>query len=548
MNESIRAVDCPSCGAPIQVPDGNQRYFKCQFCGTTLEDQTTPKERETGQYPKVVIHSVKPAKPYKVTLAPAVPQQSKRIGGIVLFLILVLTAAGIIIPLFFSGVLTIGGLHLADQLASLRIYSFGPAQLVPSDNDSNPDVVAVSQNSDDTSRMVYVDFDAENYLRWQSDPLGDGAEYTYNPIVADKFYVYLIYETTLVAFNRTDGAIAWQADLSDEITNICKGCLLVFDDSVITLTANGILTGFNTQTGDAAWSVRLNETPSQLMNLDGKAGVLDKEEDVVGINIYDPGTGALVQRIVPECPNEVFPDYPQNLSIYDPVLVSSDGKSFFVPLSERDPGCVQKWDASSLTKTWESAVPEDILSSMNWEPYMFTDSALYISDGHNLFAVSMTDGSSQDIFGDEDHRLIPLAAQDNIMITLAERTRGTRQYSLVGIDMTAKSKRWEFAPTTEAFYEDGSDVVHQAGLWSAHITPGGVTVFEAFSEPGIFQFTTLNPGDGTILGDNTYDLNDNDYSYWIQVIGWRSDMFYLVADAKILLMDTTSATEIASWP
>jgi hypothetical protein len=548
MNESIRAVDCPSCGAPIKIPEGGQRFFTCRFCGTTLEDQTTPKERETGQYPKVVIHTVRTTTPYKVTVAPTVSQPSKRAGWIVLFLIIALVAIGVIVPLFFTGVLTLGGVQLADQLASLRVYSFGPSRLLPSDTDSQPDIVAISRNSDDTRRMVYVDFDADSNLRWQSDPLGNGADYTFNPIIADRSFVLLAYETTLVAFNRADGTIAWQVDLSDEITNICDRCLQFFDDSVVTLTTDGMLSGFNIQTGDSTWSVRLNETPRQLMNLAGKAGVLDKENDDVGINIYDPVTGGLVQRIVPECPNEVFPDYPQTLGIYDPVLVSSDGINFFVPISDRDPGCIQKWDAVNLTQVWQVAVPRDILSSMTWDSYLFTDPALYISDGHNLFVVSMMDGSYKDVFSDEDHDLVPLAVQDSILVTLAKRTRGTSQYSILGIDMITRSMRWEFIPAAEDFYENGSDVVYQEGLWSAGVVYDQVAILEAFSDPSFMNFTILNLADGSQIGLNSIDLREDSFNYWIQVLGWKDSQVYLVGDNLIRLIDFTTATEVAVWP
>ena len=92
MSESIRAVDCPSCGAPITIPDDGKRFFPCKFCGTTLEDQTTTKERETGQYPKVVIHTESSVRPSKVSVAPAVSQPSKPWGWIILILVLVLIA------------------------------------------------------------------------------------------------------------------------------------------------------------------------------------------------------------------------------------------------------------------------------------------------------------------------------------------------------------------------------------------------------------------------------------------------------------------------
>ncbi len=57
MSDHIRAIDCPSCGAPLEMPKEHQRLFQCNFCGTTLEDLSPPQEQKTRQKPKVVVHS-----------------------------------------------------------------------------------------------------------------------------------------------------------------------------------------------------------------------------------------------------------------------------------------------------------------------------------------------------------------------------------------------------------------------------------------------------------------------------------------------------------
>ena len=75
--------------------------------------------------------------------------------------------------------------------------------------------------------------------------------------------------------------------MSDQVSHICQDCLQIIGDWVVALTDDGVLNGIDTQNGDLAWSVRLNETPRQLMNLNGKAGVLDKEEDDVGLSRCD---------------------------------------------------------------------------------------------------------------------------------------------------------------------------------------------------------------------------------------------------------------------
>jgi outer membrane protein assembly factor BamB len=551
MTDQIRAVDCPSCGAPLEIPPGRKRFFQCEFCGTTLEDQSTPQERATGQYPKITIHTASiPA----TTLAPEISRGVKHTLRTLGCMFIILAIAGVVIAVVALGALTNGETDLgeepgsSDQPEAPRVYNFGLARLLPSDNDSKPDVVGITRNSDDTERMVYVDFEAAPYLRWQSKALGKGAGYVYNPVVASGAFVYMAYETTLVALDRGDGTLAWQAELSDKVLNICEDCLQVFGARVVALTADGVLHGYDAQSGEPAWSIRLNETPRQLLNLAGKAGVLDKEDDAVGINIYEPASGTLVQRLVPQCPNEVFPDHPQTLRIYDPVLVSEDGQNLYVPLGSYEPGCIQNWDAGTLTQVWQAILPRDAVRALDRQPYLLTPGALYASDGHNLSLVSLQDGAYEELFSDEDHNLIPLAAQGDRLVALAERTRGTRRYALWGVDSANGSKRWQFDPQAEELYDEGSSVVHDDGLWSAGVTPGQVVVLEAFADPSFVSFTALNLADGAQVSVNQFTFDDASASFWIEVLGWGRDRVYLEMGGHLRVMDFMTATEIAAWP
>ena len=551
MSDEIRAVDCPSCGAPLTLTDEGQRTFECEFCGATLEDQRTRKQVVRGQRPTIVIRSAGiSSPPLVISLEPA--KSAKRavslIGCAIVALILLIAAVAVV----GSGLLASGekDLIVPAPFDTVRVYSFGPTRLLPAgaDREAGPDVVGVTRNSDDTERLVYVDFEPGATLRWQSEPLGEGAAYVFNPVVADQSSVYLAYETTLAAYDRQDGTNAWQALLSDEIANICQDCLQVFDDHLVALTADGVLHGIDAATGEPIWSVRLSATPRQLMNLGGRPAVLDENDDRVGINVYEPAAGTLLQRIEPECPNEVFADRPQTPRIYDSVLVAGDGGSFFVAMGDYRPGCILKWDASALTLIWQATMPADTVRSLDREPYLLTDRALTISDGHKLFEVNLSDGSGRELFSDEDHDLAPLAAGDGMLLVLAERTRGSRQYALWGIDSATGTKRWGFTPAAEEMDDGTSDVAYSGGLWSVAVTAGQVLVLEAFSDPNTVNFTTLNLADGAQSGQSAYAFGDDGSSYWIQVLGWNSGRVTLVLDGRLRTLDYTTGQEIGVWP
>ena len=549
MSDQIRAVDCPSCGAPLEIPPDQKRLFKCNFCGTTLEDLSTPREQKTGKHPRVVIHTstTSTSRTYRTSKS-ADASNSSRTGWLVLALIVGIVGVAIIVPLMLTGVITIGGVSMLDEIVSLRIYSFGPTQQVPTDDDTHPDVVAVVSSSDDTDRMIYVDFDADSQLRWHSEPLGEGAIYIYNQIVASDSSIFMAYETTLVAFDRADGAILWELEISDQVSNICQDCLQVFDHWIVTLTADGMLTGHNVDTGEPTWNVRLNETTRQLLNLGGNIAVLDKEDDLVGINLYLPENGNRIQRIVPECPNEIFPDSPQTLGVYDPVLLSNNGENLYIPISNYDPGCLQKWDAATMTMYWKASIPRDVLDNFGWEPYLLSDDALFLSDGHNLYAISLLDGSYQTIYQDEDNNMTPIDEQDGFLLALAERTRGTSKYSLFGFDIATQSKLWEFHPAAEDITDNGSFVVHDTGAWGVNLGTGKPIILEAFTDPGVITFSVLNSKDSSITDQNSLEVNQNDYTYWMQIVDWQAEQLTLVVDARIWWINALTGEELATWP
>jgi hypothetical protein len=271
-------------------------------------------------------------------------------------------------------------------------------------------------------------------------------------------------------------------------------------------------------------------------------------ENVTGIQVYDSQTGALLQQIVPECPNETFPDLPQTMGIYDDVLVSSDQQTFYIYISNYDPGCIQKWDAATLTKSWEASIPRAVLDITGWDPDLFTDEMIFLSDGHNLFAVSLLDGSYWQIYSDEDYSMAPLSENSGILLTQAQRTRGTTKYELWGLDIAAQSKEWEFTPTAEDYFDEGSFVVYEEGAWGLVPETADPVVLEALTDPGTITFYVLETASGDIVAENSLSINDDDSSYWMQLIGGNGNHVYLVIDGEIWWVNATNSVELGVWP
>jgi len=275
------------------MPEGGKRLFACQFCGSTLEDQTTPEERATGSFPRLVIHDLPqvtspPILTPEVTLTPVMAKRARRFKGIMLLLVFIPGLIGVLVALFFVWIAISGEPEFLSGMFSGQIYSYGPVRLIPGENDPQLDIFAVARYPDEITRMVYLDFESEPIARWTTEPLGDGAAYIYNTTAYNPTHIFMAYETTLAVFDRVTGDITWLVELSDEVSNTCQDCLQFFGDNIVALTADGRLSAFKVLTGETAWKVRLNTEPRNLYNLAGKVVVIDAQEDEIGINVYLP--------------------------------------------------------------------------------------------------------------------------------------------------------------------------------------------------------------------------------------------------------------------
>lgn len=555
MKESVRAIRCPSCGAPIGLPQGGTRIFVCQFCGTTLEDQTTPKERETGSYPRLVIQEtiVAPTPPrpiQQVSISPAAVRRARRIGGLAIGLGLIPALVGIGIGLFVVWIAVFGEPAFMSGLFKGKITSYGSVHLVAGETDGLPDVYAVARYSDDANRMVYLDFDPEPTARWTSEPLGNGATYVSNPSAADPTQIFLAYETTLAALDRADGRILWLAELSDRVSNVCQDCLQVFGERVVALTDDGQLNAFDTRNGQTAWKVRLETTPRWMQNLGDRVVVLDQGEDGVGINIYRPENGERLARILPTCPNQVFPDSPQGLGIYNSVIVTGDRAHLLIPIYQYKPGCIQTWEAAGLTQVDQISVVDDVLSGLNKES-LVTQDAIYLTRGtreNEILRVNLADGSYTSLYSDSDYKFTPLDAQDGTLTLLAQRDRGTTRYELRGMIQDSAAAPWTYEFAADEPLDHVFPSIDDGGNWYVAAAPGKILVLEAYADPAHATLTFLNPQDGTTLVSTSLQFDQGDSDYRFQVWGWIQERLFLVTGKQIHMVDTTTGKQIAVWP
>jgi hypothetical protein len=195
MTDDMREHKCPNCGAPLGIPHEHERYFKCQFCGTVLEDRASKEDQQTGvfniriskedisaaQQARLQAYSAPPViTSYSTGYPTTVTNMGNRVGCIITVVVLLfvggilfvtivptLAATGALVGLFeFFGVDNPEIPFVDDSgLASLQLYNFGPLAMLPSDDDTTPDFVSVAGAADDTDRLVYVDLESDPALR-----------------------------------------------------------------------------------------------------------------------------------------------------------------------------------------------------------------------------------------------------------------------------------------------------------------------------------------------------------------------------------------------
>jgi hypothetical protein len=575
MSDNLKAVRCPSCGAPLDIPHKHERFFKCGFCGTAIEDDATDEEQDTGLFKLHINPHVEPTVTYaqldlstaKIAGATAATAGAgASIGGACLTIFIVAITLGILTVALFPVFANTGALAqltealgLSDEvslvdstgLGGRNIFHFSPVTVVASDNDSQQDVILVARLSDDSERLIYLDFEAEVTARWLSEPLPDGATYTFNVLIADSERVFLTIESDIFAFSRSDGSQVWQASLSDELqASICQDCVQRLGNLVVVLTADGNLQAFEAATGSQSWAHLFNETPRQIVNFGGNPAVLDDIDEQVSLQVFDVSSGQLTQDVRAECPSDPFPDNPQTPAIYDTIFGTGNGEQIYFAIEQFGPACVQRWDGTTGEMVWQSTFLEDALREKDPENILISEDYFFMGNRTGLYSLDLLTGTYQPVILVEDFEYFPLAYRDGILIVRADLTRGTRRSQVWGVNVETGESLWAVFLTAEEPADDllGSLVLDR-GVWAAGLTPNGVTIIEAFDGPNRLLFQTA-PFQPATEPSNVFqlDLPDEIGSMRFSILDWQADQVWITIDGRVAVYDVYTGDLQTQWP
>jgi LSD1 subclass zinc finger protein len=467
--------------------------------------------------------------------------------------------------------------EVGDGLGNKAIYN-EPILLADHGDGIRPDLLLetwtyggdeIPVNLADTT---YAD-DRRQFL-WEVD-LGNSGEHQYN-IGFDDQRVYISKGSALQAYDRDSGEALWETVLSDEVRNTCRVCIRGMKDRVIVLTADNTLEAFDTNTGRSAWQVRLTneyfaypDAGQLAFTLVGDmVGILDEvalEEGPTetAVFFYDVDTGEEVRQLTPHCADldNFFDD---DTIDYDTQLFIDETSGEMVVLfgtpAYVQQMCLQKWNANSGELLLDARVPGHLTHSSNVDGGMISTSGRFpfaaISPDTLLttLEIESENGRSTGIakfdlntgellfqHADEDYDLAAIGQINNVILAWAERTRGTSQFEIWGVDEATGEQLWKHILQAEYLFElDPFD-----DKFSYHLQPDGLVVLQLLTDPDPPELLVekLNPADGSLVYETTTSMSGDS---WRGLV-WADDYAYLTMSNLVAVDLETGEAEI-EWP
>ncbi len=603
-SHSLRALNCPNCGAPMDFPD-DDNSVRCAFCGSVIErsdeaptsddeghalkinlvDGRVTVERPQGQASPSRHFTIKmqggqpmviedwtttrpPASPTTQTDRP-VARQKSGVGcavGVLVLIIGLTTVVPIAASVFgmqqIIGILRsiasgdFGGALTAAPTLGTRILIGDAGLLTPSLLDTPPDLIALAtlyppDVPEGEKRLVALS-GAEPKLLWQSAPL-DKDTYT-ALILANRDFVYTVSGTRLFAFRRADGVTAWEAPLADELNlSLCPNCLRLLEDRLLAFTDDGTLEAFDARTGQPLWRFRATQaSPRGLYLLNERPAFADRDEASEGlVRVFDPATGEQ-ETFQPECPYGA--SGADTLDWTTPLYFAPNGSDLHLVFGFFEL-CVQRWDSRTLTQVWQTKVPD--APSGPSAPPLITDDDVYLSFGGQIVAVSAAAGDLRTLVEDEDYSLIPLTVQDNILLVRARRTRGSTRFELWALDKISGERQWKFdlgedQPLDPPDANTGI-INDDQSVWTWHPLGDGLMILRfrraADDVSHAILLDTLDWQTGVSHGQKSIPLGIETIILSAPtVIGWTRDTVWMSIESQMLGFDAASEAIIYRWP
>jgi outer membrane protein assembly factor BamB/ribosomal protein L7/L12 len=462
-------------------------------------------------------------------------------------------AAGIIVLLvLIAGALALVFSQQAGKISNpfvAPLHANGSFILAASGNDAAPDVVGLFYDSEKDTRMIGLVDGTTGSLRWQAAPLpADGFA---DGLVASGTLVYAASGSTLLAYNKTDGSLAWQTQMPDRL-NYGANTLLVTAGRVITLNNNQSIQAYDAASGGLAWDRRLAGNDNSLRLMNGSLAVLDYVGDSYNYSLIflSPVDGSQQRVIDLLCKTGEYSS--DSFYTYSGLIYVKAENALYLVYDSYD-GCIQRIDFTTGQLVWQNVTND----SFSFSPYGFnvlmTDPAFYFRSGGKLLMVDKSSGAVQTVLTNEDYDIVPLAVTGDAILVRARRTRGTERFELWDVDATSGKSLWQTvlqgASPIDPPMEMSGLVDDTDSGWTWKLTSAGLVLIKFQAAPNQMVLETINPGDGTVQGQLTVPLADvtGDFYSVPSVIGWQGNVVYLQVESQVLALDVTTGKVLFSY-
>jgi outer membrane protein assembly factor BamB/ribosomal protein L7/L12 len=421
-------------------------------------------------------------------------------------------------------------------------YPGDKAALIPSGTNASPDIAVWFYNSNADNRFIGLVGTEAGKLNWKAAPLaGDGYV---DALAASPDLVYAASGTDLLAYHKSDGSLAWQAQMPDKL-NYGDSTLLITDGRVITNNVDQSIQAYDAETGSLVWSRQMAAYDRALRLMGNSLVVVDypNSDYNYGLVFLDPATGEQQNVLTPTCTHN---DYSYNALGTNSDLAYDPAGNVLYLVSDASYACLERIDLVSGQVVWQTTRDESFSFASDGFQSLMTDSTLYFSNGNDILAVNKSTGEMKVLLTNPDYDLLPLAVADDKLIVRARRTRGTERFELWGVEAASGSQAWQMDLQGAAPIDPPDEMV---GLvddtdwgWTWKLFPGGLVVVKFQGKPNRLVLETFNPADGTSQGKQTLALNkvSGDFYSIPTVIGWQGSVAYLSLESNIYALDVAT--------
>jgi len=461
---------------------------------------------------------------------PAPAPKRRKGGGCVI--------AGLIVALVAAGVF----LLVRNGAFAPTYIPEDPYALVAGQNGAAPAILARFFDPDPDVRFIGLVDTASGKLLWKAAKLSASSNTV--AIVDGGDLVYTADGSALLAYHKSDGTPAWQTQMPDQL-NYGDASMLVTGGRVITSNNDQSIQAYDAQTGSLVWSRPVLSYDRTLRLVGGLLAVIDypdKSSTDFSLILLDPVTGALVNSFTPSCKNS---DYSTGLTPDSQLLFDQADQAVYLMFNDSQ-GCVQRMDLTTGAVAWEANPQNDFGNSAYGIQTVETDTTIYLDSQNSLYAVDKSSGKIKTLLNDDGYNFVPLAIAGDRLLVRAERTRGSDQFEIWGVDATTGNAAWKMVtqgaapidpPNAMSGLVDNSDFA-----WTWHLTPAGLVLIKFQGQPNQMTLLTYNPEDGTSLGSKTIGLPKviGDFYDIPVVISWQGQVGYLNIDVNLYSLDLST--------